>query len=354
MHIRTNRGWVRTGLAVLVVGVLGGGVLAVAGGADKPRKITADGVAGASPSASAAPLAPPEPARSDPKVGERVEMGSDGGSVTVSAVEDGVSAGRLFGAGAGQKFVAAEVKGCSGPNERNITFESAYFLLRLDDGTVRDSGPGAKKPSLEGGKVPPGKCLSGWVTFTVPEGALPAAVIYDGSSRTTWTVPMAKNAKQTTTTTLRPGASTVDDRGPGHDLDDEGPTVDDHHHGQGPADHHHGQGDGHDGQVGLDDDHDQALGQHHDHRQAGPGAVPARPRARTRRPPQPPPRPQPRQPPPRPWWPTRQIRRGSPLGFGAWPRILSPLSLIRSSLVSTPSLPTSSLGRSCDRTPPSS
>ena len=205
---RTNRSWVRTGLAVLVVGVLGGGVLAVAGGADKPRKITADGVAGASPAASAAPLAPPEPATGDPEVGERVEMGSDGGGVTVSAVEDSVSAGRLFGAGEGQKYVAAEVKGCSGPNEKNITFEPAYFLLRLDDGTVRDSGPGAKKPALEGGKVPPGKCLSGWVTFTVPEGALPAAVIYDGSSRTTWTVPMAKNAKQTTTTTLKPGAST--------------------------------------------------------------------------------------------------------------------------------------------------
>ena len=206
MHIRTNRGWVRTGLAVLVIGVLGGGVLAVAGGADKPRKVTADGVAGASPAAATAPVPAPDPPKADPKVGDKVEMGSDGGSVTVSAVEDNVSAGRLFGAGEGQKFVGAEVKGCSGPNEKNITFEPAYFLLRLDDGTVRDSGPGAKKPSLEGGKVPPGKCLSGWVTFTVPSGALPTAVIYDGSSRTTWTVPLPKNAKQTTTTTMRAGA----------------------------------------------------------------------------------------------------------------------------------------------------
>jgi hypothetical protein len=206
MQIDTDRGWVRTGLAVLVAGVLGGGVLAVAGDSDSPRKVTADGVAGASPAAAAQPLAPPEPAKGDPEVGDKVEMGSDGGSVTVSAVEDNVSAGRLFGAGENQKYVAAEVKGCSGPNEKNITFEPAWFLLRLDDGTVRDSGPGAKKPSLEGGKVPPGKCLSGWVTFTVPTGALPAAVIYDGSSRTTWTVPLPKNAKQTTTTTMRAGA----------------------------------------------------------------------------------------------------------------------------------------------------
>ena len=209
MQIRTDRGWVRAGLAVLVAGVLGGGVLAAAGGTEKPQKVTADGVAGASPAAVAEPAALPDPPKGNPEVGEKVEMGSDGGSVTVSAVEDNVSAGRLFGAGAGQKYLAAEVKGCSGPNEKKITFEPAYFLLRLDDGTMRDSGVGAKKPSLEGGTVPPGKCLSGWVTFTVPSGALPTGVVYDGSTRTTWTVPLAKNAKQTTTTTLRPGATTA-------------------------------------------------------------------------------------------------------------------------------------------------
>ena len=200
-------------------------------------------MAGASPARRPAqPLAPPGAGpKGDPEVGDKVEMGSDGGSVTVSAVEDNVSAGRLFGAGEGQKYVAAEVKGCSGPNEKNITFEPAYFLLRLDDGTVRDSGPGAKKPSLEGGKVPPGKCLSGWVTFTVPEGALPAAVIYDGSSRTDVDGPDPQDAKQTTTTTTqagrparrRPTSRTTT-------LDDEGQGVDDHHDGQGQADGHDG------------------------------------------------------------------------------------------------------------------
>jgi hypothetical protein len=198
-------------MAVLVAGVLGGGVLVAAGGGPgKPRQVTADGVAGASPAGAveAEALRPPEPPKPDPVVGEKVEMGTDGGSVTVIAVEDNVSAGRLFGAGEGQKFVAAEVKGCSGPNEKNITFEPAYFLLRLDDGTIRDTGVGAKKPSLEGGTIPAGKCLSGWVTFAVPDGALPSAVIYDGSSRTTWTMPLPKDVKQTTTTTMRAGAST--------------------------------------------------------------------------------------------------------------------------------------------------
>ena len=127
-------------------------------------------------------------------VGERVPVGSDGGSVTVSAVEDSVSAGQLFGAGPGQKYVAAEVKACSGPHEKNLSFEPGSVMLRLDDGTMRDHGPGAKKPELEGGTVPAGKCLSGWVTFTVPTKAFASGVLYDGSHRMIWTVPLPKGA----------------------------------------------------------------------------------------------------------------------------------------------------------------
>ncbi|HEV8623327.1 MAG TPA: hypothetical protein VG034_02610 [Acidimicrobiia bacterium] len=221
MQIRTDRGWVKAGLAVLVTGSLGGGVVAATGIPSRgPKKVTADGVTGKAPLppppaekgfdlAAAAPLSGEAAAKPDPVVGDKIKVGSDGGSVTVSAVEDNVSAGRLFGAGEGQKYIAVEVKGCSGPNEKNLTFEPAYFLLRLDDGTVHDPGPGAKKPSLEGGKMPTGKCLSGWVTYTVKEGSLASAVIYDGSTRLTWTVPLPKGAKPTTTTTLKAGVATA-------------------------------------------------------------------------------------------------------------------------------------------------
>jgi hypothetical protein len=229
MQIRPDRGWIKAGLAVLVTGVLGGGVLAAAGGSRPPGKVTADGVTDnggvLAPGGQRFDLGAVSPAgadqapRTDPVVGDKVRMGD--GSVTVSAVEDNVSAGRLFGAGKGFKYIAAEVKGCAGPNEKNITFEPAYFLLRLDDGTIRDPGVDAKKPSLAGGTVPPGKCLSGWVTFTVPEGALATGVIYDGSVRTTWTVALPKNAKQTTTTTSKPGATTSTTGG--EDEDEAGP-----------------------------------------------------------------------------------------------------------------------------------
>jgi hypothetical protein len=223
---QTDRGWIRAGLAVLVAGVLGGGVLAAACGTTPPHKVTADGVTGKPPGIQAVgaetPLnlagAPKDAAddapKADPVVGDKVAIGSDGGSVTVSAMEDDVSAGRLFGAGKGFKYIAAEVKGCSGPHEKNLSFEPAYFLLKLDDGTMRDHGAGAKKPELAGGTVPVGKCLSGWVTFTVPVGALPTGVVYDGSSRTTWTVPLPKGAKQTTTTTMRPGTLTTTTEAP--------------------------------------------------------------------------------------------------------------------------------------------
>jgi hypothetical protein len=221
MQIRANEGWIRAGLAVLVTGVLGGGVVTVARVSNGPRKVTADGVtkppalpvgeAGAKPlDLAAAPAgANDDRPKADPAVGDKIAVGSDGGSVTVSAVEDDVSAGRLFGAGPGQKYLAAEVKGCSGPHEKNLSFDPSYFLLMLDDGTMHDHGPGAKKPELEGGTVPAGKCLSGWVTFTVPTGAYARQVLYDGSSRLSWTVTLPKSAHPTTTTTARGGATTT-------------------------------------------------------------------------------------------------------------------------------------------------
>jgi hypothetical protein len=214
MQIRANDGWIRAGLAVLVTGVLGGGVVTLARDGKEPRKVVADGVTKPVDFAAAAPAAAADRPKSAPAVGDKVMVGGDGGSVTVSAIEDDLSAGRLFGPGKGFKYVAAEVKACSGPHEKDLSFSPDYFLLKLDDGTIRDHGAGAKKPELDPGAVPAGKCLSGWVTFTVPDGAYPAAVLYDGSSRLEWTVPLPKGAHPTTTTTGRPGATTASTSAP--------------------------------------------------------------------------------------------------------------------------------------------
>ena len=66
---------------------------------------------------------------------------------------------------------------------------------------------------MTGGEVPAGRCLSGWVTFVVPEAEIPATVLYDGSSRIVWTLPPPKGAKATkpatTSTTAKAGTTTT-------------------------------------------------------------------------------------------------------------------------------------------------
>ena len=63
MEVRTDRGWIKASLAVLVTGVLGGGVIAVVGDPRAPHKLTAEGVTGSPAPAGASPTSPvPGPA----------------------------------------------------------------------------------------------------------------------------------------------------------------------------------------------------------------------------------------------------------------------------------------------------
>jgi hypothetical protein len=119
-------------------------------------------------------------------VGDHVPLGDAGGSVTVQAVETGIDPGRLFAPPRGRQYFAAQVKGCAGPIEHGLTFEADYFSVRLADHTVYNGTEGVKKPALAGGTIPPGGCLDGWVTFTIPKGQPPLAVVYDGSRQVTW------------------------------------------------------------------------------------------------------------------------------------------------------------------------
>lgn len=107
----------------------------------------------------------------NPVVGDTVPVGEAGGSVTVSAVEANVQAGRLFAPPAGRQYFAAQVRGCSGPTEEGLDLRPEYFSLQLADPTVREAGPGMKE--LSGGTVPAGGCREGWVTFTIPRGQEP-------------------------------------------------------------------------------------------------------------------------------------------------------------------------------------
>lgn len=125
----------------------------------------------------------------DPAVGDTVAVGDAGGSVAVLATEADVNAGALFAAGRGKEYFAVQVRGCSGPTERGLSFEAGYFLLEMTDHSFANSTLPIKRPQLDGGEVPAGGCLEGWVTFTIPKKAKPAFVLYDGSNRLKWRIP---------------------------------------------------------------------------------------------------------------------------------------------------------------------
>jgi hypothetical protein len=165
------------GMAVAALGLLG-----MACGDDAPAEVAAPGAAESVPVAPA----PPVPPR-DPVVGDVIPAGA--GSVAVLSTDRFGSAGRLFNPPRGREYYAAEVKACSGPKEKGLSFAPGYFLLEMADKTVADPTLGIKRPELRAGEVPPGGCLSGWVTFTIAEEAEPAFVAYDGSERLKWRIP---------------------------------------------------------------------------------------------------------------------------------------------------------------------
>ena len=164
-----------TGMAVAV------GVLGLACGDDPPAQVAAPGVEEAVPVA-AAPVRP-----ANPVVGDVIPAGA--GSVAVLSTDRFGSAGRLFNPPRGREYYAAEVRACSGPKEKGLSFAPGYFILEMADKTVADPTLGIKRPELRAGEVPAGGCLSGWVTFTIAETAEPAFVAYDGSERLKWRIP---------------------------------------------------------------------------------------------------------------------------------------------------------------------
>ena len=171
-----------------------------------PEKLATTGLASGHPKPTApvrppAPTAPPltVPVVSEgaPVVGDTVAVGGAGGTVTVSAVEANVSAGRLFPAPAGKEYYAVHAKACSGPTEQGLSFSPRFFTLQLVDGTAYDADLGVKKPDLIAGEVPAGGCREGWITYIVPQKAQGASVIYDGSRRLKWAIPAPHAGKAT-------------------------------------------------------------------------------------------------------------------------------------------------------------
>ena len=200
MGVRSSFGEIaQLGLGLLLLGALG-----VACGDTTPVQLRSPGVAYSAPDAIPDTVETVPALNRDPVVGDTVPMGDAGGSVTVSATDAKISAGRLFAPGKGKDYYAALVKACSGPGEQGLSFKRQYFVLEMADKTVHDAGVPVKEPDLIGGVVPAGGCLEGWITFVIPEAgargvpkpsAAPAFVIYEGSRQVKWAIPAASPEK---------------------------------------------------------------------------------------------------------------------------------------------------------------
>jgi hypothetical protein len=102
-----------------------------------------------------------------------------------------VNAGALFHPERGKRFYAVEVRGCAGRNEQDLAFEPEFFGLRLEGGSVSVPSLGVRKPDLRGGTLAEGSCLSGWITYSIPEKLNAVGVVYNGASFFEWAIPPA-------------------------------------------------------------------------------------------------------------------------------------------------------------------
>ena len=320
MQIRTDRGWVRTGLAVLVAGVLGGGVLAVAGGADKPpeghvrrggRRLPGGGPA---PRRRSRPRGPGGggQGRDGVRRRQRDRLGGGGQRECRAALRRPRAGSTSPPRSRAAPAPTRKTSPSSPPTSSSASRRHRARLRPGGQGAVRAAGrspPAGACPAGSRSPCRPGPAGRRRLRRLEPhdvDGAAPEERQGDGHHDE-----------------LKPGAGTPTREDPGHDVDDEGQGLDDHHDGQGQVD-------GDDGDVRprrrpRRPSRARRRPRRSPRRPARPpasrgrAARPPRP-GRRRRPPPRPPRPQPPRPPPRIWWPTRQTRPGRPLGSASMAR----------------------------------
>ena len=186
---RSRAPWIVAGVAVVVAG---GAVAALAlRGGDSPTATPAAAVVAPSPtsaSPSTSPTAAPSPtaAATSGKLGTVVPVSLGGDRYTVAAIKYA-----RFDAGDGDTYGTVDARLCvDKDNGRPITVSSAPWALLYGESVMDEqiTGGGLKKPEYPAGgsgygrEVKPGKCLRGWINFTLLDGKDPDAVEYSGET----------------------------------------------------------------------------------------------------------------------------------------------------------------------------
>lgn len=129
-----------------------------------------------------------------PTTGTVVPMGmqidTTRGTVTVHAVEAPATSdgddGTPF---AGDEFVAADVEACGGAHADKTTgITPGAFHLELGHFVAHPAQAQVRQPVLRSTVLGAGRCVRGWVTFEIPQGAKVAYVIFTGSKVVAWRV----------------------------------------------------------------------------------------------------------------------------------------------------------------------
>jgi len=90
----------------------------------------------------------------------------------------------------GKEFATIDLKGCAGPADDPRGFNPFDFTLAMSDSTRIETAIVGRDPSLHSAPLQANDCIRGWVTFEVPAGQRPVAVVYtSGRNSAKWVVP---------------------------------------------------------------------------------------------------------------------------------------------------------------------
>ena len=82
---------------------------------------------------------------------------------------------------------SADIKVCTSPHTPAGTMViPSFYSLRLSNGSRVPPGNAVKSPALVMTPLGPLKCVRGWLTFPVPKGASPAALVYTYGTPIVW------------------------------------------------------------------------------------------------------------------------------------------------------------------------
>jgi hypothetical protein len=82
---------------------------------------------------------------------------------------------------------SADIKVCTSSSTPAGTMViPSFYSLRLSNGSRVPPGNAVKSPALVMTPLGPLKCVRGWLTFPVPKGASPAALVYTYGAPIVW------------------------------------------------------------------------------------------------------------------------------------------------------------------------